>query len=269
MGETKMKILVIGTGGIAASKLPSICSALSTYNHYHVDVMLTDKAWDFVTRESLQYSVDKIWTEADYMAHIKSTQDISKLIIVPATANIIEKIAHGAADDLVSSTCVKRNTHLTKIIFPAMNPDMYDNPPVQRNIRQVLRDGWIVVEPAIGRAACGDYGRGVLRSTKDIVRCVNNLKIKRKVKINKEVDEKCWYYKFRGEIFNINHIKKEMKKGTNNVDYADYTVWIDPYDERLKGKHTVGCSYPVNLNNCKIINMAKENMITGDDILSM
>jgi len=248
-----MKILILITGSIAAHKVPSIVSALSTHFYHDIEIMTTENALKFVTKDSLMYTAKKWWND-EYMAHI-ACQVADKLVVLPATANIIGKIATGIADDEVSTTCLKRNLHLEKMLFPAMNPDMWKSSVVQRNIEILLNDGWIVVEPTCGITACGEFGYGTLPKIDHIVRAINNLKTKRNIEIKEGISDSKWYKKYEGEIFPVLYIKREFNPATKVVSNI---IWVDPYDSRLEGNF--GSSFQVCFDDCKIINLENRVM---------
>jgi phosphopantothenoylcysteine synthetase/decarboxylase len=200
-----MKILMLITGGIAAHKTPSIASALSLYGHHDVHIMTTQNALKFVTKDSLMYSA-KRWRNNEYMGHIKVFNDgIDKMIVIPATANIIGKIAHGIGDDEVSATCIKCSSQVIRILFPSMNTDMWNNSIVQDNIEKLLLHGWCVVDPEYGQMACGVEGKGVLPKTNDIVKCVNKIVSQKNILIKNNIPSSYWYAKYSGQQFRIFH----------------------------------------------------------------
>jgi phosphopantothenoylcysteine decarboxylase/phosphopantothenate--cysteine ligase len=159
------KKVVIGvTGGIAAYKACELVSRLIKLKA-DVHVIMTDSAVKFVTPltfQSLsmnQVAVDmfkgpRYWE----IEHISLAKLADVLVIAPATANIIGKLAVGIADDMLSTTVMA--TRAQVIIAPAMNTNMYENPVLQRNIKQLKEQGYIFVEPEEGRLACGDVGKG-------------------------------------------------------------------------------------------------------------
>ncbi|WP_376767366.1 flavoprotein [Paludibacterium denitrificans] len=92
------------------------------------------------------------------MAHIELSRRAEAFLIAPATAHMLSKLAHGACDDLISTLAAARTCPL--IVAPAMNRQMWDNPPNQRNIAQLKQDGVTVFGPASGAQACGETGEG-------------------------------------------------------------------------------------------------------------
>lgn len=171
------KNVVIGvTGGIAAYKALDVISKLKKKN-INVDVIMTKSACEFVTPLSFQslsqnavikdmFDEPKVFE----IQHISLAKKADVLLIVPATANIIGKVANGIADDMLSTTIMATNA---KVIFaPAMNTNMYNNPIVQENIRKLKNYGYDFINPSSGRLACGDVGDGKLADTEDIVEVV-------------------------------------------------------------------------------------------------
>lgn len=171
------KTVVIGvTGGIAAYKTAEIISRLKKM-HANVRVCMTKAAQEFITPLTLQ-SLSQNGVATDMferpgqwdIGHISLANAADIMLIAPATANIIGKVAAGIADDIVTSTVMA--TKAKVIIAPAMNNNMYDNPILQRNI-SVLKDlGCEFVEPECGRLACGTSGKGRLADTDDIIEAI-------------------------------------------------------------------------------------------------
>jgi phosphopantothenoylcysteine decarboxylase/phosphopantothenate--cysteine ligase len=163
----KGKNIVLGvSGGIAAYKACELVSRLKKLNA-EVHVIMTESASRFVTPltfQSLslnQVTVDMFKTPNYWeIEHISLAKLADVLVIAPATANIIGKLAGGIADDMLSTTVMA--TKAKVIIAPAMNTNMYENPVVQKNIQLLKELGYIFVEPEEGRLACGDVGKGKL-----------------------------------------------------------------------------------------------------------
>ncbi|MEA4848615.1 MAG: bifunctional phosphopantothenoylcysteine decarboxylase/phosphopantothenate--cysteine ligase CoaBC [Clostridiaceae bacterium] len=161
----KGKKIVLGvSGGIAAYKACELVSGLKKLNA-EVHVIMTASAAKFITPltfQSLslnQVAVD-IFDAPNYweIEHISLAKLADVLVIAPATANIIGKLAAGIADDMLSTTVMA--TKAKVIIAPAMNTNMYENPVVQRNIELLSGLGYLIVPPEEGRLACGDVGKG-------------------------------------------------------------------------------------------------------------
>lgn len=174
------KCVVIGvTGGIAAYKALDVISALRKKN-IDIHVIMTDSATEFVTPLSFQ-SLSQNLVITDMFAepraweiqHISLAKKADLMLIVPATANIIGKVANGIADEMLSTTIMA--TKAPVVFAPAMNTNMYDNPIVQMNIDKLKEFGYVFIEPASGRLACGDTGRGKLEDTKLISDIVSSM----------------------------------------------------------------------------------------------
>ena len=170
--EEKMlqgKTVVLGvTGSIAAYKIANLTSML-TKLHADVHVLMTENATNFInpiTFETLtnhKCLVDTFDRNFNYnIEHVALGEKADVVLVAPASANIIAKMAHGIADDMLSTTLLA--CRCKKIVAPAMNTNMYDNPVVQSNI-QILRDfGMEVIEPDTGLLACKAVGRGKMPS---------------------------------------------------------------------------------------------------------
>lgn len=170
----KGKHIVIGvTGGIAVYKVVDVVSRLKKLNA-EVTVIMTKHATEFVTpltfrSLSLNYVVADMFEEPKTwnVEHISIAQRADLFLVAPATANIIGKINHGIADDMV--TTVVMATKAPVYIAPAMNTGMYTNPIVEQNIQDLSEKGYHFIEPDAGRLACGDMGMGKLAQPERIV----------------------------------------------------------------------------------------------------
>lgn len=170
----KDKKIILGiTGGIAAYKAAELTRAL-VKKGAQVKVIMTRNAQEFITPLTLQtLSNNPVYTEMfalvenSEIGHI-SLADFAELVIVaPATANIIGKVAGGLADDLLSTTIMA--TKAPVIFCPAMNTNMYSNEIVRANIVKLAYEGYNFVEPASGELACGTWGSGRLAEIEDII----------------------------------------------------------------------------------------------------
>lgn len=168
------KNVVIGvSGGIAVYKALDVISKLKKQG-INVHVIMTKSAQEFVTPLSFQslsqnMVVKDMFEEpkAFEIQHISLAKKADLLVVVPATANIIGKVANGIADEMLSTTIMATRA---KVIFaPAMNTNMYTNPIVQDNISKLKGLGYEFINPASGRLACGDVGDGKLADTEVIV----------------------------------------------------------------------------------------------------
>lgn len=170
----KSKNIVIGiTGGIAAYKA---CEIVSYFVHEgaNVDVIMTRNACEFITPLTLEtLSKHKVVTdmfeniEHVEVEHISLARKADLFLIIPATANIIGKVANGIADDMLSTTIMATDA---KVVFaPAMNNGMYTNKIVQDNIKKLKKYGYEFIEPDIGNLACGYKAIGKLANKNKII----------------------------------------------------------------------------------------------------
>ena len=159
-----MKHIVVGiTGGIAAFKTCQMVSDLT--KKYEVQVIMTPHATNFIhplTFETLtgrKCLIDTFDRNFSYeVEHISVAKWADVFVVAPATANVIAKFAHGICDDMLTTTFLACKA--PKVIAPAMNTNMYDNPITQQNLQSLRSLGMQIVEPVSGLLACGDTGRG-------------------------------------------------------------------------------------------------------------
>src|SRR3990170_3188080 len=183
MEQQSAKRIVLGiTGGIAAYKAAELLRLLMKQG-VDVQVTMTGAACHFITPTTMQglsgkpVFIDQ-WdaSVANSMAHINLSRAADAIVIAPATADFIAKLAHGLADDLLSTLCLARNCPL--LIAPAMNREMWQNAATQRNIAQLLADGVQVLGPDCGVQACGEEGIGRMleaeRLAQDIAALLRN-----------------------------------------------------------------------------------------------
>ena len=181
----KDKTIVLGvTGSIAAYKAAEITSKLVQAGA-NVEVVMTDAALKFLTPLTFRsltnhQPVTSMWEPTGEMSikHISLANGADVILIAPATANIIAKLACGLADDILSSTVLASKAPI--IIAPAMNCNMYDNPGTQDNIQKLQSRGFIFVGPETGHLACGTEGRGRLATTDQILALVGSVLNKKK-----------------------------------------------------------------------------------------
>ncbi|GIO65442.1 bifunctional phosphopantothenoylcysteine decarboxylase/phosphopantothenate--cysteine ligase CoaBC [Paenibacillus sp. JTLBN-2024] len=171
------KTIVLGvTGGIAAYKAASLCSKL-VQKGADVHVIMTSSAKQFITELTLQ-SLSKnavfsdTFDERDpaVVSHIRLADAADLVLIAPATANMIGKMAHGLADDMLSTTLLA--TTAPVMLAPAMNVHMYGHPAVQENMKTLERRGVMMIEPGEGLLACGYVGKGRMEEPESIVAVV-------------------------------------------------------------------------------------------------
>ena len=168
------KTIVLGvTGGIAAFKAAQLASDLIKKD-YDVEVILTKNATQFITPLTFEALIDhnvvvdtfeKVQNRSIH--HISIAKKADLFILVPASANVIAKVAHGIADDMLTTTFLACNKQ--KVICPAMNTQMYENPITQENLQRCRDLGYAILEPAVGHLACGDTGKGKLCDLQDIL----------------------------------------------------------------------------------------------------
>lgn len=170
----KGKTILLGvTGGIAAYKAAVLASAL-VKQHAAVEVVMTKNATQFITpltfeqltgRRTMVDTFDRNFSHQ--VEHIALADRTDLVIIAPATANVCAKLAHGLADDMLTTTALA--CRCPKLIAPAMNTNMYENPVTQDNLDILRRYGWEVIEPASGRLACGAVGKGKMPEPADLL----------------------------------------------------------------------------------------------------
>ena len=162
----KKKILLGVTGSIAAYKTADLIRHLRQ-NDYFVQVIMTQSAKEFITALTLQALsgnpvLENMWdsSEGNGLEHINLSRTADLILIAPASANYIAKLANGIADDLLLNLCLARRCPL--LIAPAMNVEMFNNPATQRNINILKKDRILLSGPETGEQACGDIGMGRL-----------------------------------------------------------------------------------------------------------
>ena len=159
------KTIILGvTGGIAAYKAANL-SSLLVKQHAEVHVIMTENAQKFISPITFEtLTKQKCLTDTFdrshpfEVEHVELAKKADLLLIAPATANVMAKAAHGLCDDMLTTTALACTA--PKMIAPAMNTRMYENPVTQDNFQLLRRYGWTVIEPASGLLACGDTGKG-------------------------------------------------------------------------------------------------------------
>lgn len=165
MVELKGKKIILGvTGGVAAYKAAELTRLLVKAGA-SVHVVLTEGGAHFVTPVTFQaLSGHPVWTDlwdprmGNNMAHIDLSRDADLVVIAPATADVMAKLAHGVCDDLLSTLCLARDCPL--MVAPAMNRQMWEHPATRRNAAQLVEDGVAILGPDAGEQACGEVGQG-------------------------------------------------------------------------------------------------------------
>jgi phosphopantothenoylcysteine decarboxylase/phosphopantothenate--cysteine ligase len=165
MNSLEGRKLVLGvTGGVAAYKTAELVRLLGKAGA-DVHVVLTEGGARFVSAVTFQaLSGNVVWSDLwdarmpNNMAHIDLSRDADAIVIAPASADIIARLAHGLADDLLTTMCLARDCPL--IVAPAMNRQMWEHPATQRNVAQLRADGAVLLGPDAGEQACGEVGMG-------------------------------------------------------------------------------------------------------------
>lgn len=168
------KKLVLGiTGGIAAYKAAELVRLLIKSN-VDVQVVMTEAACQFITPVTMQALSGKpvfigMWDSkvGNGMPHIELSREADAILIAPASADFLAKLVHGRADDLLSTLCLARDCPL--LVAPAMNKQMWENPAIQRNIKQLTADGIAILGPDSGEQACGEVGLGRMLEADDLL----------------------------------------------------------------------------------------------------
>ncbi|MGC2456488.1 MAG: bifunctional phosphopantothenoylcysteine decarboxylase/phosphopantothenate--cysteine ligase CoaBC [Gallionellaceae bacterium] len=172
MKQEPAKRIVLGlTGGIAAYKAAELARLLVKQG-MEVQVVMTEAACHFIAPATMQALTGravlvKQWDAVNNgMAHIDTSRAADAILIAPATADFIAKLAHGLADDLLSTLCLARDCPL--LVAPAMNKQMWANAATQRNVAQLVADGVRVLGPASGAQACGEEGMGRMLEAEEL-----------------------------------------------------------------------------------------------------
>lgn len=179
MAQDKKTVVIGVTGGIAVYKALDVISKLKKKN-YEIHVIMTNSATKFVNPLSFQtlsqnivnydmFSEPRAWE----IQHISLAKKADLIAVIPATANIIGKVANGIADDLLSTTIMATNAPV--IFAAAMNTNMYSNSIVQDNISKLQNYGYKFIKPTSGRLACGDEGEGKLADTEIIAEYIDSM----------------------------------------------------------------------------------------------
>lgn len=251
MGNEKCVCIGV-SGGIAVYKALDIISALRKKD-IDVRVIMTDSATKFVTPLAFQ-SLSQNMVVTDMFAepkafeiqHISLAKRADVFLVAPATANIIGKIANGIADDMLSTTVMATKA---KVIFaPAMNTNMYENLIVQNNIDKLKSLGYEFIEPASGRLACGDEGKGKLADVNTIVDYV--LKELENIDKPKDLEGKTVLISAGPTISRIDPVRYLTNNSTGKMGYSIAE------EARDRGANVILVSGPSNIippSNIKVI----------------
>ena len=166
-------ILLTMSGGIAAFKVAELARSLMQEGAM-VQVIMSEAATKFMTPVTMQaLTGNQVFTDqwdariSNNMAHIELSRKADVIVAVPASADLLAKISHGLANDLVSATCLAKECPL--IVVPAMNKQMWENAATQRNMQQLQADGITVLGPTSGTQACGENGMGRMLEAAEIL----------------------------------------------------------------------------------------------------
>jgi phosphopantothenoylcysteine decarboxylase/phosphopantothenate--cysteine ligase len=179
MALTGKRILLGITGGIAAYKAAELARLL-VRSGADVRVALTEAGARFVTPVTLQaLSGQPVWSDLwdarvpDNMGHIELSRDRELIVVAPASADFMAKVAHGLADDLLSTLCLARRCPL--LLAPAMNVEMWENAATQSNLQLLQAHGVMLAGPAAGDQACGEVGMGRMLEPSQLISEIENL----------------------------------------------------------------------------------------------
>ena len=163
------------TGSIASYKAADLVSSLKKQGH-SVSVLMTKAATDFIQPLTLQVlSQNLVHLDVmqepypDQVNHIERGKETDLFIVAPATANTIAKLAHGFADNMVTSTALALPDNIPKLLAPAMNTKMFTHPATQANLKTLEDYGYTIISPKDSLLACGDTGHGALANLETIL----------------------------------------------------------------------------------------------------
>ena len=175
------RVLLGITGGIAAYKSAELTRLLIKAK-IEVQVVMTKAGTKFITPVTMQaLSGNRVFTDAwddridNNMAHIELSRAVDAILVAPASADFLAKIANGIANDLLSTLVLARRSTCPLLVAPAMNREMWDNPATQRNIARLIEDGTVVLGPDAGDQACGETGLGRMLEPEALIAAVLNL----------------------------------------------------------------------------------------------
>ncbi|ONI39599.1 phosphopantothenoylcysteine decarboxylase [Candidatus Epulonipiscium fishelsonii] len=251
----KKHIIVGISGGIAVYKALDLISKLKK-SGYDITVVMTENATKFVNPISFEIISQNYVVKDTFenyvkgkVEHIELAKSADLLIVVPATANIIGKVANGIADDILSTTILA--TKATKIFAPAMNTMMYENDIVQDNIKYLKTKGYKFIEPASGMLACGDVGKGKLPSTDIIYDYITSV-----LNINQDLKDRTILITAGPTIEPIDPMRYITNHSTGKMGYSIAQCAIN------RGANVILISGPTNLDPpplAKVINIKTAN----------
>jgi len=182
MAERTARRIVLGiTGGIAAYKSAELTRLLKKRG-IDVQVVMTEAGTRFITPVTLQaLSGNAVFIDAwdsrfaNNMAHIELSRSADAIVIAPASADFLAKLANGFANDLLSTLCLARRPTCPLLVAPAMNREMWENPATQRNMARLRTDGIMILGPASGDQACGETGMGRMLEADSLAATIEDL----------------------------------------------------------------------------------------------
>jgi phosphopantothenoylcysteine decarboxylase/phosphopantothenate--cysteine ligase len=178
-GVLAARTVILGvTGGVAAYKSAELARLLVKAGA-RVRVVMTESARHFIGAATFQaITGEPVWSELwdvrmpNGMAHIDLGRDAAMVIVAPATADVLARLALGRADDLLTTLCLARDAGCALMVAPAMNRQMWEHPATRRNLETLRGDGVLVAGPASGDQACGEVGMGRMLEPQDILEAV-------------------------------------------------------------------------------------------------
>ncbi|WP_018411241.1 bifunctional phosphopantothenoylcysteine decarboxylase/phosphopantothenate--cysteine ligase CoaBC [Methyloversatilis thermotolerans] len=175
-GVLAARTVILGvTGGVAAYKSAELARLLVKAGT-RVRVVMTESAKHFIGAATFQaITGEPVWSDLwdarmpNGMAHIDLGRDAAMVIVAPATADVLARLAQGRADDLLTTLCLARDAGCALMVAPAMNRQMWEHPATRRNLETLRGDGVLVAGPASGDQACGEVGMGRMLEPQDIL----------------------------------------------------------------------------------------------------
>lgn len=168
-------VLLCASASVAVYKACDLASKLTQAGH-RVRALLTPNAARLVSPQVFEAVTGEPAASSEWgdgrrtaMDHIDNAKWAQLVLVAPASADLVARLAHGFAQDLVDTTLLAVAPNVPRLLCPAMNPTMLAHPAVARNLATLVADGWELVEPGDGHHACGDVGRGRLAEPADIV----------------------------------------------------------------------------------------------------
>jgi len=175
------RILLGISASAAVAKAADLASKLRQAGH-EVNVVLTPNAAELISAQLFEALTGRPFPVDEYgperrcaMVHIDLARTTELLLIAPATADLIGLLAAGLAPNLLTTLTLAIPAGVPRVLIPAMNPHMYAQPVVQRNLETLAKDGWRVEEPATGEVACGDEGPGRFLETFEVLERLGDL----------------------------------------------------------------------------------------------